>query len=239
MTDMGSTKAASLAGSLVEEFAALVEKGDLPPGGRYPTEREITERFGVSRTVVREAFARLTAQGLLQSRRGSGAYVPESVHYRAFQVTPQDLAEIDDVLALLEMRGAFEADMAGLAARRGAAVDLERLAESLTAMEAATDEDAAAVVDRRFHATIAAATRNDYYVRFADFLGLRLIPSWRTYMGANADTPWASYVDLVNAEHRAIFDAIAARDEEGARSAARAHMTSSYERHAALRRRVE
>lgn len=236
---MKSTKAASVAGSLVDEFAGLIEQGELPPGSRYPTEREITERFGVSRTVVREAFARLSAHGLLESRRGSGAFVPTKVHYRAFQVTPDDLARIDDVLALLEMRAAFESDMAGLAARRRTDDDIDRLNAQLLAMNGVNDEDAAAAVDRGFHAAIAAATRNDYYVRFAEFLGVRLIPSWRTYLEAHPSVSRIGYVQLVNAEHRAIFDAIKAGDEAAASAAARAHMRSSYDRHAALRQRAD
>ncbi|MEP9400545.1 FadR/GntR family transcriptional regulator [Sphingomonas silueang] len=235
---MASTKAVSLAGSLVAEFAALIERGDLPPGGRYPTEREITERFGVSRTVTREAFARLAAQGLLESRRGSGAYVPTAVHYRAFQVTPDDLAELEDVLALLEMRAAVEADMAALAARRRTKADLDVIRGHLAAMESAEDEDVATAADRRFHAAIAAATGNAYYVRFADFLGLRLIPARRTILDRESDVSRTEYARMIEAEHRAIVDAIAAGDEAAASAAARAHMQSSYRRHAELRDRV-
>ena len=74
---MALTKAASLAEDLVRKFEALIHDGSMPPGARFPTEKVITETYGVSRTVVREAFARLAARGLLISRRGSGAYVAE------------------------------------------------------------------------------------------------------------------------------------------------------------------
>ena len=74
-----ATKAASLADDLVQRFEQQIEKGDMPPGARFPTEKAITEAFGVSRTVVREAYSRLAARGLLVSRRGSGAYVPDAV----------------------------------------------------------------------------------------------------------------------------------------------------------------
>ena len=111
---MATTKAASLADDLVQRFEERIEKGEMSPGARFPTEKAITETFGVSRTVVREAYSRLAARGLLVSRRGSGAFVPDGAQYRAFQIAAEEVDEIDDVLRLLEMRMGFEAEMADL-----------------------------------------------------------------------------------------------------------------------------
>jgi len=91
---MSKTKAARLADELVVKFERLIDSGELLPGSRFPTEKAITDSAGVSRTVVREAFARLAAQGLLESRRGSGAYVAEGARYRAFQITPDEMREL-------------------------------------------------------------------------------------------------------------------------------------------------
>lgn len=231
---MAGTKAATLADKLVEEFAGQIDSGTLEPGARFPTEKLITERFGVSRTVVREAFARLAAQGLLESRRGSGAYVPSHVHYRAFQVNPEDLAAIEDVLALLEMRTALETEMAALAARRRSSADLSTLAGLLADMDASEDADRSMTIDRAFHVAIAEATRNDYYVRFTDFLGLRLVPSRRLYLVGEGAMPAQSYARLINADHKAIYAAIEAGEPEAARTAARNHMQSSYDRYSVL-----
>lgn len=231
---MTSTKAESLADDLVARFRSDIESGVLAPGDRFPTEKVITEDFGVSRTVVREAFARLAAQGLLESRRGSGAYVAENARYRAFQVMPEDLAAIEDVLKLLEMRTALETEMAALAAERRTADDLEMLERLLAEMEVSEDGAQSMVIDRAFHAAIAGATRNDYYVRFADFLGLRLIPSRALYLVGEGAMKPQEYARVINADHRAIYHAIAARDADAAREAARRHMRSSYERYAAL-----
>src|SRR3546814_21131214 len=107
----------------------------MPVGSRFPTEKEITETFGVSLTVVREAYSRLAARGLLVSRRGSGAYVPDGAQYRAFQVTAEEIGEIDDVLRLLEMRMGFEVEMADLAARRRTDADLAALRRTLRSEE--------------------------------------------------------------------------------------------------------
>ncbi|WP_326525500.1 FadR/GntR family transcriptional regulator [Sphingomonas sp.] len=229
------TKAASLADDLVIQFVSEIESGRMRAGARFPTEKDLTERFGVSRTVVREAFARLAAQGLLESRRGSGAYVPANAQYRAFQVVPEDLVAIEDVLRLLEMRMALETEMAGLAAERRDDAQVAILRALVAEMDASDDLDSSMAIDTRFHAAIAGATGNAYFVRFTDFLGIRLVPPRRLYLdGVGAMTP-RDYARTINAEHRAICEAIADRDTEAARDAARRHMDTSYRRHMAMR----
>ncbi|WP_326525738.1 FadR/GntR family transcriptional regulator [Sphingomonas sp.] len=232
---MAVTKAASLADDLVARFEERIDRGAMPPGSRFPTEREITEDFGVSRTVVREAFARLAARGLLVSRRGSGAYVADGARFRAFQVTAEEVAEIDDVLRLLEMRIALEVEMAGLAAERRTDSDLAAIRAALAAMDDSRDVDASIAADAAFHAAIARATGNDYYVRFTDFLGVRLVPSRRLYLHANDPATHRRYARAINRDHEAIHAAILARDPAAARRAARRHMTTSLKRYRALR----
>ncbi len=232
---MAPTKAALLADDLVERFADDIHSGRLLPGARFPTEKSITEMFQVSRTVVREAFARMAAQGLLESRRGSGAFVAANAAYRAFQVVPEDLVAIDDVLKLLEMRMGLETEMAALAAERRTNDDLGALHRLLGAMEASDEIDELVRVDRAFHATLAAATRNDYYVRFTEFLGLRLVPPRRLYIiGEGVLTP-RQYAMRINADHKAIVQAIADADPDAARVAARSHMQSSIDRYDRIR----
>ena len=232
---MAVTKAASLADELVQRFEEQIESGGMPPGARFPTEKTITEDFAVSRTVVREAFARLAARGLLESRRGSGAYVPDGAQYRAFQVTADEVREIDDVLRLLEMRMGFEVEMADLAAQRRTPDDLAEIRRSLAAMDASRDVDASVAADAAFHAAIARATGNDYYVRFTEFLGVRLVPSRRLYLQDNSAETHQRYAQTINRDHDAIYAAIEAADPARARRAARRHMLKSIERYTAMK----
>ncbi|HMO76248.1 MAG TPA: FCD domain-containing protein [Sphingopyxis sp.] len=229
-----ATKAASLADDLVQRFEEQIEKGDMPAGSRFPTEKEITETFGVSRTVVREAYSRLAARGLLVSRRGSGAYVPDGAQYRAFQIAAEEVGEIDDLLKLLEMRMGFEAEMAGLAARRRTEADLAAIRDALDAMERSTDVDASVAADAAFHAAIAAATANSYYLRFTQFLGVRLVPSRRLYLQGSDARQHRQYARTINRDHQAIYDAIAAGDPAAAQRAARRHMEKSIARYRAM-----
>ncbi|QQV75985.1 FadR family transcriptional regulator [Sphingomonas aliaeris] len=226
-----TTKAASLADDLVLQFERRIEAGEMPPGSRFPTEKSITDSARVSRTVVREAFARLAARGLLESRRGSGAYVPESARYQAFQVTPQEMGERSDVLKLLEMRMALESEMADLAARRRTDADIAEMRLWNERMRDSTDIGAAITADMAFHRAIASATRNEYYLRFMDFLGVRLVPSRRLYLRDRADSEHRAYARGIYRDHDAIFTAIANGDHAKARRAARRHMQKSLERH--------
>jgi GntR family transcriptional repressor for pyruvate dehydrogenase complex len=229
------TKAASLADDLVARLEAQIESGTMPPGTRFPSEKAITEDFGVSRTVVREAFARLAARGLLVSRRGSGAYVADDAQYRAFQVTAGEVGEIDDVIRLLEMRMGFEAEMAGLAAERRSEEDLAAIRSALAAMAASTDGDLAVAADAAFHAAIARASGNPYFLRFTEFLGVRLVPSRRLYLRTGDARTHQRYAQTINRDHQAIYDAIEAQDPAAARRAARRHILQSIMRHRRLK----
>ena len=226
-----TTKAASLADQLVRTFEQRIDSGELPPGGRFPTEKAIMGTVGVSRTVVREAFARLAARGLLISRRGSGAYVAENARYRAFQVVPEEMREVEDVVKLLEMRVALETEMAGLAAQRRTDDDLALLSDCLDQLRANNHVDQAVEADVAFHAAIAQATHNEYYSRFMEFLGVRLVPRRSLYLRDQAGNQATAYARTIHRDHEAIYAAIAAQDPARARRAARRHMEKSLERH--------
>src|SRR5688572_27601377 len=159
-------KPTSLADTLFSKLEARILSGALPPGSRFPTQKEIAEQERVSRTVVREAVARLEAQGFAVSRQGSGVFVPDTVQYRAFQVTREELSELSDVIKLLEMRMAIETEMAALAAARRTMADISAMRDALSQMaEVSNDAAASAQADARFHMAIARATKNEYFVR--------------------------------------------------------------------------
>ncbi len=232
---MTPDKNAKLADQLVTDLEQRVLSGELAPGSRFPTEKAIVDSTGVSRTVVREAFARMSAKGLLVSRRGSGAYVAESARYQAFQITRDELGEVDDVHRLFEMRTPLEAEMAGLAAARRDKDDLDAMSGAIKALIASSHVDAAVAADTAFHVAIARATRNDYIVRFTEFLGVRLVPPRTLYLRNTDDMPREEYIKAIADDHAAIFAAIKKRDPEAARAAARTHMYKSMERHEQIR----
>jgi DNA-binding FadR family transcriptional regulator len=224
-----------MADELFAKFEARIRAGELAPGTRLPTQKDIALTENVSRTVVREAVARLGAHGLTVSRQGSGVFVADTAPYRAFQITPEELNELADVIKLLEIRLGVETEMAGLAAARRTTADIGAIREALQEMvEREADPVAAAAADRAFHLAIARATQNDYYVRFAEFLGLRLVPPRNLSLRNQPQSAQAAYTSKVHAEHEAIVDAIVRMDTVRAREAARHHMQESLTRHSML-----
>ena len=233
-------KTPSLTDALFAKFEARITSGEMPAGSCFPSQKEIAEAEEVSRTVVREAVARLEAHGFAISRQGSGVYVPDTVRYRAFQVTRDELSELSDVVKLLEMRLAIETEMAALAASRRSMSDISAMRAALRRMaEVGDDAAASAEADSEFHMTIAKATQNPYYLRLIEFLGVRLVPPRNLYLRDKPARAQRAYVAKVHQEHESIIDAIVRRDPTRARKAARRHMQESLNRHTKLSERLD
>jgi DNA-binding FadR family transcriptional regulator len=228
-------KLTSLTDALFTKLEAKILSGEMPPGSRFPSQKEIAEEEEVSRTVVREAVARLEAQGFAVARQGAGVFVSETARYRAFQVTRDELGELSDVIKLLEMRLAIETEMAALAAARRSLSDISAMREALRRMaDVREDAAASADADAAFHLAIARATQNEYYVRFVDFLGVRVVPPRSLYLRDQPPLSHQAYAERVHGEHDAILDAIIRMDVARARLAARRHMQESLNRHSEL-----
>jgi DNA-binding FadR family transcriptional regulator len=219
-----------LAHGLVEDLSLKIRDGALRPGDKLPTESEIMQAFGVSRTVVREALSKLQAGGLVETHHGVGTFVLQPRSGGVFRLDPSDVATSVDVLAVLELRVSLETESAGLAATR-------RTPEQLLAMREALDdfERNLAVAgntvapDFRFHLQIAQATGNPYFADIMSHLGTTIIPRTRINAIRNHDRG-GEYLTRVNREHEEIYAAIARRDPEAARAAMRIHLTNSRER---------
>ncbi len=220
---------------LVQSLGERIRDGRIPRGEKLPTEAAIMEEFGVSRTVVREALSKLQAASLVETRHGIGTFVVGRDEPTPFRIGPEQIATLNDVIAVLELRIGIETEAAALAAQR-------RSDDNLRAMRRALDDFAAANLaghdaveaDFAFHLEIARATQNVHFVELMGSFGPRIIP--RVRLGdANGDDPASvearlAYLRRVNAEHETIFEAIAASDADAARAAARTHLSSSRER---------
>src|SRR5690606_1691973 len=79
-----------------------ISEGRLKPGERIPSESQLTERFGVSRNVVREAVAGLKSDGLVESYQGAGAFVSEKAHRRSFRIDQDELSSMPKLRQLYE-----------------------------------------------------------------------------------------------------------------------------------------
>ena len=229
-------QAPNLRSGLVDTLVAQIESGDLAPGQRLPTEQEIVNATGVSRTVVREALASLRAKGLITTRQGLGAFVAKDPPPKTFSIVPTDLKSIDEVLRVLELRMGVEVEAAGLAARRRTADDLARIEERLDAIDAAVaTSGAGSEEDFAFHRAIAAATGNGNFTRLYDTFGNAMIPRQWAHIDRMDAAEREKHFAGMRREHRAVFSAIEAQDPAGAQQAMRAHLTRSYDRFEELR----
>lgn len=213
---------ASLADRVTEQIERLIVERYFGPGSRLPSVRDLAERFGVSRTVIREAVRALAAKGLLEVSHGrstivrspSAASVSRSMTlYLATQQPPIDNGKV------LHVRRVLEIEIAGLAAAHRSDDDLAALEELLAAMSTHRDDpEAFARADVAFHAALARATGNELFSLVLDALADVLLTVRRSVLVQ----PGVS--ERGQLYHRAIFERVAARDIDGARQAMRAHL---------------
>jgi GntR family transcriptional regulator, transcriptional repressor for pyruvate dehydrogenase complex len=222
----------SLAHELVEGIGAQIHTQTLKPGDKLPTEAEIMQSYGVSRTVVREALSRMQAGGLVETRHGIGTFVLEPRPGQSFGIEPGDIAAAVDVMAVLELRISLETESAGLAAQRRTDAHLAEMRAALDAFEANVVNGGGQAIspDFRFHLAIAHATGNRYFADIMSHLGATLIPRTRVNSSRVAQEDLPQYLRRVNREHEEIYSAIARGDSESARAAMRIHLTNSRER---------
>lgn len=220
----------NLVSDLAEAISREIAEGRLQAGDRLPTEAELAAAAGVSRTVVREAVAALKAAKLVQTRQGAGAFVlpppPKSDFFASLSS-----GEVDDILAMLELRLAVEVEAASLAAVR-------RTDEEMAALDRALEnivrgEDYGIAADLEFHRILAAATKNPYFVRFLNFLGEFAVPRGHIARQVGEDQGHRDYLAVIEREHRAIRDAIAMSDSNLSAAMMRAHLANSRNRYSA------
>ncbi len=201
---------------VADAIRRLILDGVYPPGTRLPGERELSERFEVSRVTIREAEIALQATGWIHIRTGAGAYVQAKL--------PGDGGILPQVSAfeLTEARSLFEAEAAALAAPTISAETLEKLEGLLEAMaNEDASEDEINVIDREFHMAIAAASNNKAIIHVIESLWrMRLeLPEVRTSHSMICRKDGAAR----QAEHAGVVEALRKRDAGGARLAMRRH----------------
>jgi GntR family transcriptional repressor for pyruvate dehydrogenase complex len=212
---------------LSEEVSGALQRriagGELKPGDRLPTEKALGDVFGVSRAVVREAVARLKADGLIESRQGSGAFVvdaPKSINLRFWQGENPAKTELRDIF---ELRAMVEGAVAELAAQRRDTNDLRIMKTHLLAMdEAITQGIDGTEIDDNFHIAMARATHNPFVTKLVEFLGRHFSQSRKLSWDVSPATK--KFPREVQREHHALFEAITAADPHAARCQALEHL---------------
>ncbi len=199
---------------VAKQIRQLIDEGIFPPGTRLPGERELAERFDVSRVTIREAEIALQAIGHIEIKTGSGVYVSEDQPHQ-----PGQLPEVS-AFEVTEARSLIEAEAAALAAKIISDENLQKLDDLIETM-GNSDEETSLAADREFHAMIARSSGNGAMVHAIESL-------WRMReelpeVKHSYDAVCEEDATARAKEHRAILDALKDRNPGAARRAMREH----------------
>lgn len=221
-----------LSENVAQSLRGQIMAGDFGIGEKLPTETRMTELFGVSRTVVREAVAALAADGLVEPRHGAGVFVLDHPT-RKFSIFGADMGnKISQAINVLEVRMGIEIESAGLAAQRRNPSQEARIQEAFFEFERLLHSgEPTGKADFAFHREIASATNNPFYVEILDALGDRTIPCDRNSPWYSVEVLSQDYLSGLQREHLRILQSISTGDAEGARDAMRAHLQAAQERY--------
>lgn len=195
------------------------------PGQALPAERELAAMFGVGRPTVQLALRLLEAEHLVEARRGraGGTFVlqPQDDDLVMEELITRLLRRRREIHELLDHRSMLEPAVARMAARSRRSQDLRRLRATLDAMASAADESEYMRFDTEFHLAIAASTRNRYLVRAIEQIRMGLNDALSLLPESE------SWHRQLSEEHEMLFDAVHAKDQEGAEKAATLHAARS------------
>lgn len=216
----------SLPEKLVLAMSADIAAGIYPVGGKLPIEPALCAHYGVSRTVLREAMARMKSDGLIDTQQGRGSFVLAPSVRTPFRFEAPTVPSTQSILELSELRLGVEGTAAALAARRRTPAQLDRLKQCLDAMDRAVNYgESGSEADLEFHSTIADATGNSHYRLFMGYLRRSYGAAIEHARNVSLRAPGLS--QIAQEEHGAIYEAIARGDAEAAEQAAKNHIRAA------------
>ena len=241
-------KRVTSAHGIVEQFRIRLLSGNLGAGDRIGSERELSDQFNVSRTVLREALAALSALGVLDIRAGVGTVV--SSDSSSIYATPMRWARTiatDEYGDVIEARRIIEVESAALAALRAEPEQVERLQALVESTREPPITTAALVaLEKTFHGLIGEMTGNKLLASQCAALIENYMRLWVEVFGDSYPTPMFLQAYPTNfEEHLRLSDSIASGNETEAHDAMEAHLDramaivlASYERGAEIARTI-
>jgi GntR family transcriptional repressor for pyruvate dehydrogenase complex len=207
---------------IVQQIEESIVKGDLKAGDQLPAERELAQRFGVSRTAVREAVKALREKGLVEAYSGRGTFITDG--------TTQAVRQSLDLMAkigqpegsthLAEVRAILEPEIAQLAAVRIQEPELATMREAVAAMDrAGQDPEMYIEADLDFHLALAEGAANPLILSLLDSI-VGLLREQRLRIFRVPGGPERGQI-----HHKRILDAVERHDAEKARDAMRSHLS--------------
>ena len=206
---------------VASEVRRSIESGTFRRFERLPASRRLAETYGVARNTLRDALYQLEKEGLLETRPGSGTYVTAPGE----APLPEPVAEAAP-LELIDARFALEPHICRLCVLQGRREDFETLEHLCTRMEEASDDPAIfADADTAFHKALAATTRNSLLIWLIDQItAVRALDEWTRMRQLTLDE---TIIDQYNRQHRAILQALRAREPERAAATMKEHLETA------------
>src|SRR5215468_591014 len=216
-----AVKTARLFEQIVQQIEESVLSGQLKPGDQLPAERELAQRFGVSRTAVREAVKALREKGLVEAYSGKGTFITDGTTQAVRQSLDLmvKIGQTEGTGHLAELRAILEPEIAALAAGRIQEPELATMREAVSIMDGAgQDPEAYIEADLDFHLALAEAAANPLILSLLDSI-VGLLREQRLRIFRVPGGP-----ERGQFHHKKILEAVERHDAEKARQAMRAHL---------------
>ncbi|MCJ8140842.1 FadR/GntR family transcriptional regulator [Falsirhodobacter halotolerans] len=192
----------------LEQLRLFLSTSARTAGARLPTERELSARFGLTRTAIRRALDVLEAEGRIWRRQGAGTFVGPGDQR---SLSASDLILSTDFVEIMEVRLRIEPQIAHMAALRARGADIVRMRDLANRIAESTDADARELWDGALHRLFAEAARNSLLLSIFDIVNrVRQDDAWRS-IRERVRTDRTS-LPVTGRQHHDIIDAIAARD---------------------------
>ena len=206
---------------VARRIADLVSSGEVSPGDKLPSERDLAEMLKVSRPSVREAMIALEVSGLIEVRTGSGIYVADQSREQPAVVADEGIGPFE----ILEMRLLIEPEACALAAERISDDQLQQLRNTYNEMRRSSGTLEVEAFDSQFHKLIAEATENTAIARTV---------SWLWTLRGQSELSRGFHRLIIEEgvypvldEHEAILEALENRDADAAKKAMQKHLEAS------------
>lgn len=210
---------------VAESIISAISEGTLKPGDKLPSEAELSENFRVARTVVREAISLLKFDGIVDSRRGVGAFVANREERTSFRISPACFEKRKEIIKLLQLRTSVQSGAAALAAELRSDEQFEVIEGTFQDLLDANERGPVqAVEDRvsaelRLYRLITEASGNEYFCDVVNMIEANIQNYLRSAFLKNAAA--SEFASEVIDEHKSVVEAIRVMDAEAARVATR------------------
>ncbi|MEJ5022961.1 FadR/GntR family transcriptional regulator [Ochrobactrum vermis] len=212
--------------SVAREIQSMITDGVLQPGEKIPSQREFSQKFGISRASLREALLTLETLGLLKTEPGRGTFVAGPASDQSGNMAPWRYSESYSVFDVFQTRIMLEGEIARLAAGRLTQLQLHQMEETTRAMEegwALQDRLSNVEADLEFHGLIVSACSNAVLRTLYDTMRDQLAETQRQPIPRTLPERMKESI----AEHRRIIAALAANDPMGAKKEMQAHIRNT------------